>query len=271
MPTCYKSGYLIDDEDTTDEAALREALTSFLDAPQCLDESVFGKRETTPTTPLRLIHLELMLAKELGEKVPTAAQAIIDEVLKAKGYTCSSISKYIEYKLGTYILRSWSNNMLARLILCSAEYIDCLLCGSCRSCADGTCGGPLDPHTSINLVAECADRGDGDGSLMKTFVQKREEAQYSSYDIYSPADLNNSLQKRAGINPNWFLYAGRLGSISYLEQPFTSGGQWDSNHPIYDRIFDYEDEEDCVNPRVAHIDPTRLPIMLPQPHFFQSK
>ncbi|KFY73246.1 hypothetical protein V498_10050, partial [Pseudogymnoascus sp. VKM F-4517 (FW-2822)] len=93
VPQCCTSGYVIDDPtDTTDEAALRNALTSFLDAPQCLDESVFGKRGNTDTS--RLIYLELMLAKALGETVNAAAQGIVDEVLKSKGYTCSSISKY---------------------------------------------------------------------------------------------------------------------------------------------------------------------------------
>lgn len=262
MPQCCTSGYVIDDPaDTTDEAALRNALTSFLDAPQCLDESVFGKRGNTDTS--RLIYLELMLAKALGETVNTAAQGIVDEVLKSKGYTCSSISKYRAYKLGTYVLRSWSNNRLARLILCSAEYIDCLLCGTCRLCADGTCGGLLDPHTSTNLEAECSDSEDGDGSTMKTFVQKREEVQYSSHDI--------SLQKRASRTQNNFPYVGKSGSIKYYEQQYTSGGQWDEYHSVYDRIFDYEDEKDCANPRIAHIDPIRLPILKPQPHFFQSK
>ncbi|KFY63163.1 hypothetical protein V496_04149 [Pseudogymnoascus sp. VKM F-4515 (FW-2607)] len=262
VPQCCTSGYVIDDPtDTTDEAALRNALTSFLDAPQCLDESVFGKRGNTDTS--RLIYLELMLAKALGETVNAAAQGIVDEVLKSKGYTCSSISKYRAYKLGTYVLRSWSNNRLARLILCSAEYIDCLLCGTCRLCADGTCGGLLDPHTSTNLEAECSDSEDGDGSTMKTFVQKREEVQYGSHDI--------SLQKRASRTQNNFPYVGKSGSIKYYEQQYTSGGQWDEYHSVYDSIFDYEDEKDCANPIIAHIGPIRLPILKPQPHFFQTE
>lgn len=69
---------------------------------------------------------------------------------------------------------------------------------------------------------------------MKTFVQKREEVQYSSHDI--------SLQKRASRTQNNFPYVGMSGSIKYYEQQYTSAGHWDEDHPVYDRIFDYEDE-----------------------------
>jgi hypothetical protein len=68
-----------------------------------------------------------------------------------------------------------------------------------------------------------------------------------------------------------FLYAPRSELISYFNQGYTSAGQWHENDPIYDRIFDYEDEGDCFNVRVTRVDPTLLPILLPQPHYFQSK
>lgn len=271
MPTCWccKSGYAIDDPtDTTDEAALRKALSDFLDAPQCLDESVFGKRGTTTSFKE---YLENVIADAIDEIAETAAHLIVDEVLRKGGYACSSIAAYRAYKQATYILRSWTSKRFASLILCGLEYIDCLLCGNCKSCTDGTCGGPQDLHTATNLAAECADSDDGDGSKMKTFVQKREEVQYGSYDVYFPGDLKNSLQKRGGKTKKYFAYAGRPEGIGYFQQAYISAGQWDSNHPIYDRIFDYEDEGDCVNPRIAHIDPTRLPILTPQPHYYQSK
>lgn len=80
MPTCCKSGYAIDDPtDTTDEAALRKALSDFLDSPQCLDESVFGKRGTT--TSLKE-YLENVIADAIDEIAETAAHLIVDEVLR---------------------------------------------------------------------------------------------------------------------------------------------------------------------------------------------
>ncbi|KFY86337.1 hypothetical protein V498_07553, partial [Pseudogymnoascus sp. VKM F-4517 (FW-2822)] len=63
----------------------------------------------------------------------------------------------------------------------------------------------------------------------------------------------------------------KSGSIKYYEQQYTSGGQWDEYHSVYDSIFDYEDEKDCANPIIAHIGPIRLPILKPQPHFFQTE
>lgn len=140
--------------------------------------SYLAARGVQEETPLQTFIKET-IAAAIGNLVETAAAVIVDEVLKSAGYKCSSISAYRVYKQNRYNIRSMSNAIFAKQIMCSADYMDCVLCLSCKQCVDNTCGGPLDPHVSNNLADDCGDSEDGNGDKMKPFVvQKREEIEY---------------------------------------------------------------------------------------------
>ncbi|OBT82397.1 hypothetical protein VE02_09581 [Pseudogymnoascus sp. 03VT05] len=287
-PLCCVPGlFTAETVEFPEATAARDVIKTYLHQPSCpnLDDSLLTRSLSLETIDdnssalvargsgdsygdfVSLLTIALT-AYQLGQSEMT--ETVVDEELRAADL--ASVSEVGEWRKTDPRAASWSSEKLAKVYACDPITLTCMIKVNrkCPFCVDGTCMGPNDLYHYPSIICEDEkDYDDGDSTPRQSSVNLLKRHEGDSSAIITLGEIAEREDEQsyhehiergvaAGREQKSFLYVNRdtgvQKTIRYYQQPYYHSSTWPLNHASYYRMFDYENEADCADPKVINID-----------------